>query len=215
MQLRYFFSSAKGFCGVERELLAQITYTPVFLLWLSVIGLSTQSSFWRLRKFIGLISTHWDENEECFESMKYQQLQKLASPGCYTDLHVFYSNTQTSLEIWGIKSPLPTMARFSSNKRFHCWNQHSVSSLGKGQNKLLAKEWITLKYFFLVLKNRCFVETSFPFLDFWLEESISLLVHPSRQINGQKSSLKIIFLLRLCPPWNHCICGHWRGTVHL
>lgn len=70
MQVRHFFSGAKGLCGVEKELLAQITYTQCFS-----SGYQTFPSiiFLKAEKFIGLISTHRDENEECFESMKYQQ----------------------------------------------------------------------------------------------------------------------------------------------
>lgn len=60
------------------------------------------------------------------------------------------------------------MARFSTNKRFHCWNQHSLSSLEKGQDKLLAKEQITLKYYFLVLNNMfCWYILPFPWFLAW------------------------------------------------
>lgn len=70
MQARHFFSSAKGFCAVEKELLAQITYTQCFS---SGYQAFHSIIFLKAEKFIGLISTHRDENEECFESMKYQQ----------------------------------------------------------------------------------------------------------------------------------------------
>jgi len=65
-----FFPRAKGFYRVQEKQLAQITHTQCFS-----AGYQAFHSiiFLKAELFIGLISTHRDENEECFENMKYQQ----------------------------------------------------------------------------------------------------------------------------------------------
>lgn len=66
-----FFPSAKGFYRVQKKQLAQITYTRCFS---SGYQAFHSIIFLKAKMFIGLISTHRDENEEHFENMKYQQL---------------------------------------------------------------------------------------------------------------------------------------------
>lgn len=65
-----FFPSAKGFYRVQKKQLAQITYSQCFS---SGYQAFHSIIFLKAEMFIGLISTHRDENEEHFENMKYQQ----------------------------------------------------------------------------------------------------------------------------------------------
>lgn len=71
MQARNSFPVQKVSREYKKNQLAQITYTQCFSssyqAFYSVI-------FLKAKMFIGLISTHRDENEEHFENMKYQQL---------------------------------------------------------------------------------------------------------------------------------------------